>query len=343
MAKLFGREWTRAQLLSLVGDLSQIGGVRLGELSDGSERGVRIADCRTGGGLSFTVALDRGMDIGAAEYRGIPLAWISGGGFARPEFHEREGRDWTRTWGGGLVTGCGLTNVGAAVEDEFGCDGLHGRLSHLPARDISVDGEWDGDEYRFWVKGRMRQYRVFGENLEMTRVISAGLGDGAFTIDDTVENRGDAASPLMLLYHVNIGFPILSPESEIVAAPHEVVPRDEEAAKGLADWMRFQEPQAGFAEQVFRHDIPAGSDGMAEATLRNPWLGVDLRLRFRKAELPFMAEWKMMGKGTYVVGLEPANSFVSGRVQEKEAGRLQMIEPGEKRSFRVEVGVVDRR
>ena len=107
--------------------------------------------------------------------------------------------------------------------------------------------------------------------------------------------------------------------------------------------MRFQEPVAGFAEQVFRHDIPAGSDGMAEATLRNPWLGVDLRLRFRKAELPFLAEWKMMGKGTYVVGLEPANSFVSGRVQEKEAGRLQMIEPGEKRSFRVEVGIVDRR
>ncbi len=170
MAKLFGREWTRAQLLSMVGDLSQIGGVRLGELSDGSERGVRVADCRTGGGLSFTVVLDRGMDIGAAEYRGIPLAWISGGGFARPEFHERAGRDWTRTWGGGLVTGCGLTNVGAAVEDEFGCDGLHGRLSHLPARDVSVDGEWEGDEYRFWVKGRMRQYRVFGENLEMTRV-----------------------------------------------------------------------------------------------------------------------------------------------------------------------------
>jgi len=30
-------------------------------------------------------------------------------------------------------------------------------------------------------------------------------------------------------------------------------------------------------------------------------------------------------------------------VKEREAGRLQMIEPGEKRSFRVEVGVVDRR
>ena len=107
--------------------------------------------------------------------------------------------------------------------------------------------------------------------------------------------------------------------------------------------MRFQEPEAGFAEQVFLHDIPAGVDGMAEATLFNPKLKLGVRVRFRKAELPFMAEWKMMGKGTYVVGFEPANAFVLGRASERAAGRLQMLEPGERRKFRVEVAVDDRR
>jgi hypothetical protein len=60
MANLFGREWTRAELLAHVGDLSQVAGVRLIELSDGVERGVRAADVRTGGGLE------------------LPCCWIAG-------------------------------------------------------------------------------------------------------------------------------------------------------------------------------------------------------------------------------------------------------------------------
>ena len=70
MARLMGREWSRAELLAHVGDLSQLAGVRLGEWSEGTERGVRTADVRTGSGLEFTVLLDRGMDIGPAAYRG---------------------------------------------------------------------------------------------------------------------------------------------------------------------------------------------------------------------------------------------------------------------------------
>jgi Domain of unknown function (DUF4432) len=343
MAKLYGREWTRAQIEEMTGDLSQVAGVRFGELSDGFERGVRVAECRTGGGLSFTVVLDRGMDVGAAEYQGIPLAWLSGAGFPHPAFHEREGREWVRTFGGGLVTGCGLTNAGGPTEDEFGKEGLHGRLNHIPARDVSSGGEWEGDEYRFQLQGRMRQYAVFGENMELTRVISWRLGDAALVIEDTVENRAERAWPLMLLYHVNVGFPILGPDSEIETVAHDVTPRDEEASNGVSDWMRLKAPEAGFAEQVFLHDIPAGVDGMAEATLFNRKLKLGVRVRFRKAELPFMAEWKMTGKGTYVVGFEPANAFVLGRAAERAAGRLQMLEAGERRSFRVEVSVEDRR
>jgi hypothetical protein len=77
MAKLFSRTWTRTELLEHVGDLSQIGGIRLGEWADGTERGLRVADVRTGSGLAFSVLLDRGMDIGPASYKGMPLAWAS--------------------------------------------------------------------------------------------------------------------------------------------------------------------------------------------------------------------------------------------------------------------------
>jgi hypothetical protein len=109
MADLYGRKMTRQQLLSSVGDLSQVAGVTLGELKEGVERGVRTAEFRSGSGLRFTVLLDRGLDIGPAEYRGIPLAWISPTGFAHPARFEPDGFGWLRSFGGGLLTGCGLT------------------------------------------------------------------------------------------------------------------------------------------------------------------------------------------------------------------------------------------
>jgi hypothetical protein len=81
------------------------------------------------------------------------------------------------------ITGCGLTNAGAATEDEFGCEGLHGRPRTFGPR-RRRRREWQGDEYRLWLRGRMRQYAVFGEDFELTR--RARLGDAAFATEDTV-------------------------------------------------------------------------------------------------------------------------------------------------------------
>jgi hypothetical protein len=50
-----------------------------------------------------------------------------------------------------------------------------------------------------------------------------------------------------------------------------------------------------------------------------------------------LVEWKMMGEGAYVVGLEPANCHVEGRCVERERGTLQILEPGESRRYRLEI------
>jgi Domain of unknown function (DUF4432) len=339
MAKLFGKEWTRAELLSHVGDLSQVAGVRLIELGDGVERGVRAADVATGGGLEFTVLLDRGMDIGVASYKGLPLAWISPAGFAHPAHFEPEGVGWLRTFGGGLVTGCGLTYLGAAGEDEGELLGLHGRLSHLPARHVGSGQEWDMDECSFWVDGELRQARLFGENLCLTRRIEAGLGENRINIHDTVENLGDSSTPLMVLYHINLGFPLLDPSCRLEAPPHNVRPRDKVAEPGIGEWMRFQEPTTGYSEQVFIHDLPADAGGWASVKLVNPTLRLWLQVRYQKESLPNLVEWKQMGQGAYVLGLEPSNCGVEGRAKDRARGVLQYLEPDESREFEVEIEV----
>jgi hypothetical protein len=63
-------------------------------------------------------------------------------------------------------------------------------------------------------------------------------------------------------------------------------------------------------------------------------------VRYRRAELPRFIEWKMMGEGTYAVGMEPANGLVLGRDKEKGWGTLQYLKPQETREFHIEIGVL---
>ncbi len=338
MVELAGRHWTRSELLAQVGDLSQVAGIRLAEWSDGNERGVRVAECRTGSGLAFTILLDRGMDLGPAEFRGTSLAWHSANGFAHPMFYEPTGVGWLRTFGGGLLTGCGLTHLGAPDHEEQDL-GLHGRLSHLPARRVNTGETWDGDECIFWVEGQMRQTSVFGENLTLTRRVAINLGQNVIAIRDVVENFADAPSPLMILYHLNLGFPLLDASGYLVAEPHPVRARDPIAAAGLDAWHQLQSPTVGYHEQVFYHDLPADTNGWSRLAYVNPNLGLLFVIRSQPAQLPNLIEWKMMGHGTYVLGLEPANCLVEGRSKERARGTLQFIQPGERREFDLEIEI----
>ena len=95
-----------------MGSMRQLAGIRRAELEDGKGRGMRILDVTNGSGLAFTVYPDRGMDIGETTFKGIPIAWITPNGPVAPQFYDASGLNWLRSWGGGLLTGCGLMNVG---------------------------------------------------------------------------------------------------------------------------------------------------------------------------------------------------------------------------------------
>jgi hypothetical protein len=340
VATLFGQKWTRQELLTYVGDISQLGGIRQVTLADGPERGVRAADVRTGDGFNFTVLLDRGMDIGAAEYRGTPLAWVSSTGPAAPAFYEPRGLGWLRTFHGGLLTTCGLTQAGVPNVDLGEELGLHGRISHTPARRVSYHGGWAGDEYTFGVQGEMRETSVFGHNLRLIRRITATLGEPKLTIEDSVENMGYEPAPHMILYHCNMGFPLLGPSSRLVAPSTAVEPRDEIAAPGLACHTSFEGPTSHYAEQCFFHSFEPDPTGHVTVQLTNPELGLTFQLRFRHRELPEMVQWKQVGQGTYVLGLEPANCRVEGRAAARERGTLVELAPGETREYFLEMTVL---
>ena len=137
--KIFGKNPKKHELLKKLGDITQLGGVKYYEYSDGTSRGLRAFDIRSPEGLDMTVLIDRGMDISDLRFKGIPFTWKSHTGETTASFYESSGVEWLRTFYGGLLTTCGLTYFGAPSTDEGEELGLHGRISNLPAENASAD------------------------------------------------------------------------------------------------------------------------------------------------------------------------------------------------------------
>lgn len=341
MPTLWGQTYTRLDLLRHVGDLRQIASVQPFELSAGRERGVRGVNVRNAAGLEFTVITDRGLSLTDLRFHGVPLPFISGVDVAHPAYAEHTGLGWLRTWPAGFSTPCGLTHVGNPGHDGGEKLGLHGRISSLPASHVRCDETWHGDDYILAVEGAVHQTAVFGENLALHRRIWTKLDQPRLWIDDTIENRGFSPAPLMFLQHFNLGFPLVDTTARLELPPHTTEPRDAVARSGLAHYREFSEPSAGYAEQVFYHDLQPDSSDNVEVRFVNPAFnanqGLGVALRYAKSHYPIFAQWKMLGEGLYVVGLEPANCHVAGRAAERERGTLQMIEPQTTRTFHLEV------
>jgi hypothetical protein len=339
MARLFGRDYTPQELRSLTGALSQLAGIRPVVLDEGKARGLRAAEIWTGSGLRFQVLIDRALDLGAADHGGRPVAWVHPA-LGTPAQHEARGYGWLRSFGGGLLTTCGLSHFGQPETDQGQEWGLHGRIAHIPAERVRVSEEWRGEEYVLQIAGEVRETVALGENLLLARTITTRLGADHLLLEDRVRNEGFRPAPHMMLYHCNFGFPVVSPQSELLIRDLEVEARDEAARAGLAGHRRFEPPDPAWAEQVFFHRPYVGGDGLATAAIVNRALGFGAYLRYRAAELPCLGQWKMMGAGDYTCALEPATHAENTRRRLRDEGRLRLLRPGEEVRYFIEVGVL---
>jgi hypothetical protein len=329
-------------LRQYLGHPLQVAGIRHFEFKSGKAKGVEGYELDTGGGLRCTVLRDRCLDLGWASYRGVNFAYLGSPAVVAPAYFQPQGLGWLESFGAGLLTTCGLASAGAPSVDQGQELGLHGRIGHVPAEEggfETLEGEAGITGWR--IHGRMRETRVFGEHLLLVREITAGYGGRSLRIRDRAQNLGFAEQPFQLLYHCNFGYPLLSERAELVLPSRSVTPRNPRAAEGLDQHLRVEPPQAGYEEQCFYHDLKTDADGYAHAALLNPELGFGVYQRFRKDALPRFVQWKQMGQGTYVMGLEPGNCLPDGRALEREQGRLRFLAPGEVAEQELEIGILD--
>ena len=278
----------RKELLKYIGCVEQVGGIRNVTFNDGKAKGVRAIEVNTGN-VRFTILTDRCMDIAQAHYKGQAISWISKTGITAPEFYEKDGKNWLRGFYGGLITTCGLHNIGSPVGEH----GLHGRIANIPAEKISIFADWVGDEYIMRVSGEMRENVVFGSNLVLKRTITAKLFADEFTVEDTIVNEGFQTENIALCYHCNFGYPLVQENARIVNVPEEIA----EITKPIHDK----------AEECVSVDY---SEEKVTVGIENDSIGA--YITYDRNTLPDFVMWKMLGEGEYVIGLEPRTTAFGG-------------------------------
>ena len=336
---IFNRSYSKRELLRRVGKIEQVAGVRRVMLTEGRGGGMEIAEVYTGSGFEFEVILSRGMDIGRASYKGNPLSFQASPGPVHPSYYESHGFGWLRSFGGGLLVTCGLTHAGIPAVEGIEELGLHGRISHIPTEIVSLKREWKDNELYLEVSGEARETRMFGENLVLRRKVWSKGGENRLFVTDSVINEGFEKTPHVILYHVNIGFPFVDRDSYLEAKVKECIPRDKEAEEGKENFDKFSPPIPGFKEKCYFLDLEENSEGKVKVSIVNPELKLKVYLIYEKKVLPYFVEWKMMGEGAYVVGIEPSNTFLLPREELKKKGLLPYLAPDQEVKYELEIGV----
>lgn len=326
------------ELRKYIGDLNAICGWKEYSFADGPATGVRAIDFKNGKNLELTVLADRGFGIPYLSYKGRNMGFTSKVGIRHPALYREEGvRGFLKQFDAGMLTPCGLTYAGAPTEDGRAL-GLHGPLSNLPVGRVSVREDAEGDDVVFRLEGQAREACVFEENMVIDRSITVETERDVVRIHDVVENQGYRTEPLMVIYHINFGYPMLDAGTKIYTSATRVEPRDDLAREGLDKYTLMEEPGISRDEQCYFH---TGHPEDAFGMVYNEKLGIAAIVHFNGKALPFFCQWKCMRAGDYALGMEPTTSGVCSRVDARESGLLKYVEPGEKYELDVALEFTD--
>ncbi|HEY5586247.1 MAG TPA: aldose 1-epimerase family protein [Ruminiclostridium sp.] len=316
-----------------VGHHSQYYGVEEHRLIGGKGDGMRLFEVRNGKGLEFTVSADRCADISRLSFCGNNYGFFSPCGYVASQYYSETDANFTKSFTAGFLTTCGLTTVGTPCNDEGEVLPLHGTISTTPAEHIY----YTIDEEAINIYATISDATLFGRKLTLKRKISCSRHKNTIKITDTVRNNGTMPSPLMLLYHMNMGYPLLDENAILHIPSTKVIPRNEHAKTGLNQWDKLITPKQDFEEQCYYHSF----EDKGFAALFQPAFEKGIAISFDTKELDCFVEWKMMGQTDYVLGLEPGNCLPDGRDVMRERGLLKYIAPKEEKTYNVTIEMIE--
>ncbi len=274
-----------------ISHFAQVASVRRYTLTEGAERGLDVLDCDNGR-LRFLLNVGKALDVMQMLYRGENISFLSKNGFTAREI------PFPRRFEGGMLYTCGLDSIGGREGHE-----LHGNLHNTPARLLHATC----DESGITVEAEVRSSALFGENLVLKRRFFSPVGGDTLFLEDILTNEGYGDADYCLLYHVNLGYPLLESGCRVEADVAACRPRTPWSAACEQDAFLITAPEPGREENCYFLQLRR-----PQVSLVNERTGKRFTLSYSQKTLPHFIEWKSMACGDFALGLEPCTCELDG-------------------------------
>ncbi|MBQ3556401.1 MAG: DUF4432 family protein [Oscillospiraceae bacterium] len=295
-----------------ISNFQQVASLRRYTMTEGKECGLDVIDCDNGN-LRFLLNVSKGLDIMQLYHKGQNVSFVSRNGFSR------ENRDFLNRFEGGMLYTCGLDSIG----DREGYI-PHGTYHTIPAQVVTARCDEQGIE----VEAIIRDTAIFGQDLAMKRRVTCAVGADCVEVEDCLTNLSFKDRDYCLLYHVNVGYPMLD--------AGVVVRLDEKSSCGRTDWAQqniesrfiMEEPVADTEETCYFIKM-----NHPQASIVNKTIGKEFVLDYSGDTLPCFVEWKSMVSGDYALGLEPCSCLLDNGFT------YSTIKAGESIDFKLKLSV----
>lgn len=314
---------------------------RHGHFAGGASDGVEVIEVDNGA-VRTLILPSRGMSIWRMESGEVSFGWRSPiSGPVHPSqvpVFDPSGIGWLEGFDE-FVVRCGLESNGAPEHDDTGqlVYPLHGRIGNLPADSLAI--EYNEASGRLEVIGEILESRMFIKRLRLRSRIRFQAGKPDVELLDDVTNELSDPAKMQLLYHINVGPPVLGAGAKLEAPIESLAPKDDLSASEIEHWNEYDAPQQGYAERVYFTRLRSDETNLTTAMLRSADGECGLGVSFKTSGLPRFVVWKNTAAESdgYVTGLEPATNYPNTRSFEEKQGRVVEIAPGETAAFRVKL------
>ena len=293
---LFGQQITPETLTTRVGSPEQIASIRQFRLDDGPQKGGRLIQVRNAAGLCVELLPDRCLDIGQVWLKGVPFAWM--GPWHLPSKGAGVSMD---TALGGLMATCGFDHIRQPVRHGGYDYPLHGNMALTPceALNILADPAQGNDTI---IEATTRAHSPDGAEYTLKRRITVPFESNEIWLEDRITTA--PASSVFGLYHINLGFPLISNDTNVTVN-----------GTSLNDRLNPAAPHVQIAP------APAG---IYTVSIDNATAGMDVLCN--GSELPWLQ--------TYRRGEDGMNLFCIEPVTHDRKSRSELLEKGVQKTNR---------
>lgn len=278
-------------MIAKLGNPEQLCMAQRVQVTDGRGNGARQIYVANGK-LNFVLSESNALDIFRLWHEGTNVGFVSKNGlYTAPA-------DFLGSFPAGMLYTCGFDAIG-------GVDGhvIHGRIHSIPAQIKESKADEDGVR----IVAEIRDTALFGQNIVLTRTVTTGVGSDEVRIEDRIKNRAFRAEKYCMLYHVNVGYPIVDSGAKVLGNFAESRPRTPWAEHEMSKMLEVEPPADNAEETCYFHKTTDG-----KMSIENKRLGKRFTV---SSNLRKFVQWKSRASGDYVVGLEPCTCWLDGELK----------------------------